>query len=490
MRSLRAGHPVPIAISMVARELLDPIGTEFGIVADEITYGADLETAMRSLYFRIGQDDLPLFVTAVAIQSSTGGNLGEILENLSGVIRQRFKMRRKIRALAAEGRASALILSSLPIVMFAVVQIITPQFYGSVWHEDLTKIALGLRRRLDGDRQFHHVPHGELQDLTMGLFSDGTMVGILVFLAAGTLAFTVMALIRVQGSVKRRAAGIGLLTGEDRAGGSRSLRYSSLKAAQQVIEYTTKHYSDGNNDEVKVLRRRLMQAGLLRNPRAAAYFFLARTVLAVVLAALVFFFAPVAEGSSTHWLLIVVGGIVGYIGPSLYIDKRIKARQYEHQAGFPDFMDLLVVCADSGLSMEASLDRVGRELGDVLSVARRQHPHVQSRDPRRAHHERGARASRRPARPRGVALVRDADPAVGGARLEHHRRAARVQRRHAAQAALARRGKGLQPAGQALAADDALHLPDAVRGHPAAGVRPALTVGPLIPQVPYPVPKR
>ena len=71
---------------------------------------------MRNLYFRIGQDDLPLFVTAVAIQSSTGGNLGEILENLSAVIRQRFKMRRKIRALAAEGRASAMILSSLPIV--------------------------------------------------------------------------------------------------------------------------------------------------------------------------------------------------------------------------------------------------------------------------------------------------------------------------------------------------------------------------------------
>ena len=79
VRSLRAGHPVPIAIDMVAREMTDPIGTEFGIVADEITYGADLETAMRNLYFRVGQDDLPLFVTAVAIQGSTGGNLGEIL---------------------------------------------------------------------------------------------------------------------------------------------------------------------------------------------------------------------------------------------------------------------------------------------------------------------------------------------------------------------------------------------------------------------------
>ena len=142
VRSLRAGHPVPIAIAMVARESPDPIGTEFGIVADEITYGADLETAMRNLYFRIGQDDLPLFVTAVAIHGSTGGNLGEILENLSAVIRERFKMRRKIRALAAEGRASALILSSRPIVMFMIVQLVAPDFYGSVWHEDITKVIL------------------------------------------------------------------------------------------------------------------------------------------------------------------------------------------------------------------------------------------------------------------------------------------------------------------------------------------------------------
>jgi tight adherence protein B len=142
VRSLRAGHPVPIAITMVARELPDPVGTEFGLVVDEITYGADLETAMRNLYFRIGQDDLPLFVTAVAIQSSTGGNLGEILQNLSAVIRQRFKMRRKIRALAAEGRASALILSSLPVGIFFLIQFVAPDFYGSVWHQELTKMAL------------------------------------------------------------------------------------------------------------------------------------------------------------------------------------------------------------------------------------------------------------------------------------------------------------------------------------------------------------
>jgi tight adherence protein B len=144
MRSLRAGHPVPVAISMVAREMKDPIGSEFGIVADEITYGADLESGLRNLYFRVGQDDLPLFVTAVAIQGTTGGNLGEILQNLSTVIRDRFKMRRKIRALASEARASALILSSLPIAIFFVIQFVTPDFYASVWDEPMTKHALAL----------------------------------------------------------------------------------------------------------------------------------------------------------------------------------------------------------------------------------------------------------------------------------------------------------------------------------------------------------
>jgi tight adherence protein B len=142
VRSLRAGHPVPIAIGLVAREMKDPIGSEFGIVADEITYGIDLESALRNLYFRIGQDDLPLFVTAVGIQASTGGNLGEILDNLSKVIRERFKMRRKVRALASEGRASAMILSSLPLLLMLIIHIVAPDFYGAVWNEDLTKKVL------------------------------------------------------------------------------------------------------------------------------------------------------------------------------------------------------------------------------------------------------------------------------------------------------------------------------------------------------------
>jgi tight adherence protein B len=144
VRSLRAGHPVPVAVGLVAQEMPDPIGTEFGIAADEITYGADVETAMRNLYFRVGQEDLPLFVTAVSIQGSTGGNLSEILENLSRVIRERFKMRRKIKALAAEGKFSALFLSGLPVAIFFLLNIVAPDFYAVVWNQSLTKMGLTL----------------------------------------------------------------------------------------------------------------------------------------------------------------------------------------------------------------------------------------------------------------------------------------------------------------------------------------------------------
>ena len=191
--------------------------------------------------------------------------------------------------------------------------------------------------------------------------SDSTMLAVLVFLAAATLAFCIMAAVQIRGSVKRRAAG--LTSTVENTARPRSLRNSSFKVAQRLIEYASKHYVSSNEDDTKVLRSRLIKAGIF-DPRAVGYFFVGRTALAIGLAAAVFFFAPEFENHSVYWFLMIVGGIVGYIGPSMYIDRRIKVRKLEHQTGFPDFMDLLVVCADSGLSMEASLDRVGRELGD------------------------------------------------------------------------------------------------------------------------------
>ena len=194
--------------------------------------------------------------------------------------------------------------------------------------------------------------------------SSTMLIAVLVFLAAGTMAFSVMAAARVRGSVKRRTSRI-LDEDERQANARRSLRYSSLRAVAQLIDYTTKHYAGTDDTNLKVLRQRLIQAGIY-DTRAVAFFFMGRTALAIGLAIAVFAFGPlfIRSGTSFFWLMVIVAGIGGYVAPSMYIDRRIARRMIEHRAGFPDFMDLLVVCADSGLSMEASLERVARELGD------------------------------------------------------------------------------------------------------------------------------
>jgi tight adherence protein C len=205
-----------------------------------------------------------------------------------------------------------------------------------------------------------------LTDVFGDVFADGSalMLAVLVFLATAMLAFGLMAAVRVRGAVKRRTAGIAAIAGDVSVQDQgTSLRQTSLKAAQAVLDYTTKHYGSGDQGSAKVLRQRLVRAGIF-DPRAVGYFFVGRVMLAVVLAICAFLFTPMVVnfGPSVFWLVVLVAGALGYVGPSFYIDRRIKSRADEHRSGFPDFMDLLVVCADSGLSMEASLERVGIEL--------------------------------------------------------------------------------------------------------------------------------
>ena len=205
-------------------------------------------------------------------------------------------------------------------------------------------------------------------DMLTGILGDhsGSMLVLMVFLAASVLAFGIMATVHARSSVRRRAAGIAEYTGEREAADKHSLRGSSARAVQRLLDYTTKHYSGEKGGDAKVLRRRLIQAGIF-DARAVAYFFVARTTLAVGLGVGAFLLLPLllTQKPSMFWMSVMVSSIVGYIGPSFYVDRRIAKNMDEHRSGFPDFLDLMVVCADSGLSMEASLERVGRELGDT-----------------------------------------------------------------------------------------------------------------------------
>jgi len=195
--------------------------------------------------------------------------------------------------------------------------------------------------------------------------NSALMVSAFVFLSAAALAFGVMAVAQVRFAVKRRAAEISTGSAQAAHDDPRSLRYASKVAAQRLIDYTTKNYSTENSGDTKELRRQLLQAGFL-DQRAPAFFFLARATLAVLLAVAAFFLMPMflKPESSMLWPSVWIGGLLGYFAPNVYLSRRIARLQVEHRSGFPDFMDLLVVCADAGLSMESALDRVGRELAD------------------------------------------------------------------------------------------------------------------------------
>nr|WP_221774126.1 type II secretion system F family protein [Novosphingobium flavum] len=128
-RALRAGHPIASAIDLVTQECEDPLGSEFGLVSDEVAYGAELTDALLGLADRWELEEIRMFVVSLSIQSETGGNLAEILENLTRVIRDRASLYMKVRALSSEGRMSGWMLTALPILTMVSVFMVSPQFY-------------------------------------------------------------------------------------------------------------------------------------------------------------------------------------------------------------------------------------------------------------------------------------------------------------------------------------------------------------------------
>ena len=161
VRGLRAGHPIAAALDLLTVEMPDPIGSQFGVVVDEVTYGADLRDALSAMADRWDLDDMRMFVVSLSVQNETGGNLAEILENLSQVIRERASMMRKVRALSSEGRMTAVMLTALPVVAFTLLFIGNPKFYLDVADDPaflpgyvalLTLYAIGfitIRRMID-----------------------------------------------------------------------------------------------------------------------------------------------------------------------------------------------------------------------------------------------------------------------------------------------------------------------------------------------------
>lgn len=143
-RGLKAGHAFPTGLQQVAREMADPLGTEFFKTFTEFNHGMDLNTALLNLCHRIDLRDLSFFTTAVLIQRETGGNLTEILEKISMLIRERFKLRNQVSALTAEGRLSGVILLLLPPVLAGLMMVINPEYGSILFRHPTGRIMLGV----------------------------------------------------------------------------------------------------------------------------------------------------------------------------------------------------------------------------------------------------------------------------------------------------------------------------------------------------------
>jgi tight adherence protein B len=132
-RALKAGHALASALQMVGDEAQDPIAAEFRVVHDEINYGVSVETALLNLANRVPSTDMRYFVVAVLIQRETGGNLTEVLGNLSHLIRERLRLLAKVQVLSAEGRLSGWVMGCLPFVVAAIINVLNPEFMSVLW---------------------------------------------------------------------------------------------------------------------------------------------------------------------------------------------------------------------------------------------------------------------------------------------------------------------------------------------------------------------
>lgn len=132
VRSLRVGHPFSSAIGIVAKEVPDPLGSEFGVIADEAAYGRDIAESLKAFAERMDSQDLRFLAVAVSIQQQSGGNLAEILEGLAKVIRARFKLFRRVRAITAEAKWSGMFLSGFPIAALVMINVLQPNYYDGV----------------------------------------------------------------------------------------------------------------------------------------------------------------------------------------------------------------------------------------------------------------------------------------------------------------------------------------------------------------------
>ena len=472
VRGIRSGLPASEAMRTIAEEIQEPVGGEFREVTDQMRIGVAMDEALWSAAKRLAIPEFNFLVISLSIQQETGGNLAEILEKLSDMVRRREQMRLKVKAMSSEARASAMIIGSLPFVMAGVISVREPRVHEHAVHRPARLGDDRHRPDQPARRARHHGQNDQVRDmnrmdqvLPFGLTGDGLLVAL-----AGAMAFlSVLAVwyaLLEKHPMERRARM--LATRRDELRGQvlrdRSVRKrqkEGLSMMRQVVDVLKLL----QNQQTDKLHDRLSQAGM-RSRDAVIVFLFFKVATPVLLAAVAFLLVYLLEFGDLSpgvRLLVVLGGaVLGFFVPELCVSNRTKKRQLALSRALPDGLDLLVICAESGLSLDAALgsgrqrdrrrqlrarrgavadlDRAGIPARAPSRAAQSQPPHQPALDPGRGEH---AHADRE---------VRHAAVAV----------AARAGQRIPRSAAAEGGGEGGAPARDADRADDRVHSAGAV----------------------------
>ena len=417
---------------------------------------------------RLGLPEFNFFVISLSVQRETGGNLAETLDNLEQILRRRKQMRLKIRAMASEATWSALIIGSLPFIMGVLMFLVSPSYIRHLITDPMGRLMLRRGRVQPHGRQLRHAQDDEVRDMSLADAPFGPHGGLLLGLVVGLANFlTIFSVMRALSPKDLLPPAPGPTPGG--AEELRSARPTPRRAAgprpMGLARALIQRLKLDRSGEARQVADLLAQAGW-RTKDAVTVFLTLRLVSPFVVGAAAYVFAPAfLHGAGALQRLLVAGAatLAGAYLPSLLLKNAIERRRQNIRKGLPDALDLMVICAEAGLSLDAAVTRVGREIGanapelaDEFGLTAIELGFLPDRREallnlaRRVGQSEVAGRGEHPGADREIRHAAGPGPACAGQRVPRDPDAAR-------------RGKGGPPAGDPDGADDHLHPAAAVR---------------------------
>ena len=399
MRGVKAGLPLGDCLRIIANEAPEPVKSEFQTVVESQTVGIALGEACAKLYERMPLPEANFFGIVVSIQQRAGGNLSEALGNLSRVLRDRKKMKAKIQAMSMEAKASAVIIAALPFAVMILVYISSPSYIELLWTHPTGRLMMAccaawmMMRRLrhEEDDQLRLLgawsrkvdtgfrtrscattkePRAVLELLIDKLHDPKMMASVFAAIAAMATVLTLAMPLLARNDLNKRMSAVSVEREKIRQrererlarGDKVQLRASPKQYMKRIVDQFNLTKWVGQEEA----REKLIQAGYRGQAPYVTYLFfrLVSPVVAFVVSMFYLFF--ILEMDKPPTIKLGMALFAAYCGmqlPWFFLKNKIQKRQLSIRRAFPDALDLLLICVESGMSIEAAFRKVSQEIG-------------------------------------------------------------------------------------------------------------------------------